>query len=134
MDILHCGGAQNMSGFVSELRYCLPENKKVIILFDRDEAGGNGLNSIIRKSRNSKKGKENSDENTYLKDNMYCLKLPRIDANNDADFLIEDYFKKDFKKAIAQSFLDNVDGTFNLLPNNLKNSVKEELFKNLHNL
>lgn len=133
MDILHCGGAQNMSGFVSELRYCLPENKKVIILFDRDEAGGNGLNSIIRKSRNSKKGKENSDENTYLKDNMYCLKLPRIDANNDADFLIEDYFKKDFKKAIAQSFLDNVDGTFNLLPNNLKNSVKEELFKNLHN-
>lgn len=64
---------------------------------------------------------------------MYCLKLPRTDDETDSDFLIEDYFKKDYKKSIAQTFLDNVDGTFNALPSNLKQSVKNELFKELPN-
>ena len=101
--------------------------------FDRDEAGGSGLNSIIRKNKNSKKGKQNSDIKTYHKNGMHCLKLPRTDDETDSDFLIEDYFKKDYKKSIAQTFLDNVDGTFNALPSNLKQSVKKELFKELPN-
>ena len=133
MDILHCGGAQNMLGFINELKHCIPQNKRIIILFDRDEAGGSGLNSIIRKNKNSKKGKQNSDNKTYHKNGMFCLKLPRTDTETDSDFLIEDYFKKDYKKSIAQMFLDNVDGTFNALPSNLKQSVKNELYKELPN-
>lgn len=132
VDMLHSGGASNMKWFVDEIQKCLPTDKQVIVLFDRDSAGGEGLNAVIRKNKNSKKGLHLEDHNTYQKGQFICLKLPRTPEYLNSEFVIEDYFDKSYKKNLAQTFLDNVDGTFNNLPNDLKKSVKEKLSKDIN--
>lgn len=131
VDMLHAGGASNMKWFIDEIQECLPSDKQVIVVFDRDSAGGDGLNSIIKKTPRSKKGQDVEDHNTYKKDQFFCLKLPRTPEYVNSEFVIEDYFAKSYKKSLAQTFLDNVDGTFNNLPNDLKKAVKERLSKDI---
>lgn len=131
VDMLHAGGASNMKWFIDEIRKCLPVDKQVIVIFDRDSAGGDGLNSIIKKTSKSKKGQQLEDHNTYQKEQFICFKLPRTPEYLNSEFVIEDYFSKSYKKDLAQAFLDNVDGTFNNLPNDLKKAVKERLSKDI---
>ena len=131
VDMLHAGGASNMKWFIDEIQECLPSDKQVIVVFDRDSAGGDGLNSIIKKTPRSKTGQNVEDHNTYKKDQFVCLKLPRTPEYVNSEFVIEDYFAKSYKKSLAQTFLDNVDGTFNNLPNDLKKAVKERLSKDI---
>lgn len=125
MDIIHCGGASGIKDTLDELTPSLPNDKKIIALFDRDEAGGSGMCSIINI------GRDRNDTVTYKRDNRYFLKLPKTEGHEYTDFVIEDYFKKDYKKSIAQTYLDNAGGVFNCLPKDLKDLVKKELSKNL---
>lgn len=124
VDFIHCGGAQNVCHMVNELKAIMPSDKKIIVVFDRDDAGGDGLKKII------KKGKDKKDKKTYKKDQFYYLKLPITDGYTKDSFVIEDYFSNDHKKKIALSKLANVNG-FNDIPKDLKQSVKEDLAKNL---
>lgn len=125
MDIIHCGGATCIKDTLIEISPCLPQGKKAIALFDRDEEGGKGIYSIINK------GKDRNDTSTYQRGDCYYLKLPKTTGHGRIDFVIEDYFTKQFKKDVAQSFLDNVDGEFNNFTKDLKQAIKDKLAKDL---
>lgn len=125
MDILHAGGAANVKGFIDELSSFIPSGKKVIVLFDRDQAGGEGMKANIGK------GASKDDKKTYLKNGYYFLKLPKLPGLSGADFVIEDYFPVSLKKSLAQATLDNALGDFNGFPSNVKESVKSGLARDL---
>lgn len=125
LDLLHCGGAANMKHTIAELMPCLPEKKKVIIIFDRDDAGGDNLKDMIGK------GRDQRDAKTYHRDQFYYFKLPKTKGYTFDTFVIEDYFSASLKKAIAQEKLDNAEGNFNGFPKDLKHQIKEQLAKDL---
>ena len=125
LDILHCGGAANVAHTIAELMPCLPERKKVIVVFDRDDEGGLGLKKLIGK------GKDKKDTKTYHRDQFYYFKLPKTSGYTFDTFVIEDYFSIALKKEIAQAKLDNVNGDFNGFPRDLKQQIKDQLAKDL---
>ena len=99
--------------------------KTVIALYDRDDAGGTELKKAIGK------GKDKNDNNTYKMKSVYYLKLPKTPRFGAPEFVIEDYFSKDFKKSVAQSFLDDTGEDFNSFPKDLKQKVKDKLGEDL---
>lgn len=128
IDILHAGGAGNVKSFMEELEKFIPNGKEIIVLFDRDQAGGEGLMAIINKG---KKGRANNDMKTYRKGTVSLLKLPIIQGFIGSDFVIEDYFSVALKKSIAQDELDNSNGDFSGFPNNIKEVLKRKLHGDL---
>lgn len=124
-DIIHCGGASNIQRTIDELKENFPDGKKVIALYDRDDAGGTELKKAIGK------GKDKNDSNTYRVGQVYYLKLPKVPRFGAPEFVIEDYFSKDYKKSVAQSFLDNSGEGFNSFPKDLKQKVKDKLGEDL---
>ena len=125
-DIIHCGGASNIQRTINELKENFPDGKKVIALYDRDDAGGTELKKAIGK------GKDKNDSNTYKMGPVYYLKLPKVPRFGAPEFVIEDYFSKDYKKSVAQSFLDNSGEDFNSFPKDLKQKVKDKLGEDLN--
>ncbi|QYS86100.1 toprim domain-containing protein [Flavobacterium oreochromis] len=126
IDILHFGGAANAKSFLDELLKSIPQNKEIIILFDRDDAGKDGMKSCIRFSR----GKAN--ENTYRKNNCFYLMLPKTVTHNGDDFLIEDYFPNNKKTDIASNLITSANGAFNNFPKDLKQKIKDELSRSIN--
>lgn len=129
IDILPFGGAGNAKGFIDELAKCLPNNKTIIVLFDRDEAGAGREKGGMKSCVNFKSGRAN--EKTYIKDNFIFLMLPKTNDHKGADFLIEDYFSVEKKNEIAKRCIENAEGAFNSFPKDLRQSIKDELGKNL---
>lgn len=125
VDMIHCGGAANMKHTIQELRECLPAQKKVIVVFDRDEAGGAALKDLTGK------GKDRIDTKTYHCGQFYYFKLPVTDDCESDIFVIEDYFSNERKREIAQAKLDSLDGSFNGFPKDLKQLIKEQLARDL---
>lgn len=107
-DFLSFGGTGNAKDFIEELRKNISENKKVIVLFDRDgdkgSGGVKGLKDCI--SPHPSDGGIN-DKNIYQEHNFYFLLLPKTrECNNEnTKFLIEDYFSKDCIKNYAKNFI-----------------------------
>jgi ABC-type cobalamin/Fe3+-siderophores transport system ATPase subunit len=129
IDILPFGGAGNAKEFIDELIKCVPIDKKVIVLFDRDEAGAGSQKGGMKSCINFTGGKENI--NTYNKGNCVFLMLPKSPIHKETDFLIEDYFLVDKKNEVANKFIENANGAFNSFPKDLKQNMKDELVKNL---
>lgn len=127
MDVLPFGGAANAKHFINELKPCVNSNKKVIVLFDRDESGGNGIKEVINK------GKDRDNTDTYIFDGWYYLKLPKTNDHTEHEFVIEDYFSRAKKRAVAKSIIDLSDGAFNCYPKELRQKIKESLEKDLYN-
>ena len=109
---------------VNELKAIMPSDKKIIVIFDRDDAGGEGLKSVIDV------GKDKRDTRTYKKDQFYYFKLPVTEGYTKDTFVIEDYFSNESRKRIALSKLDEVVG-FNDIPKDLKQKVKDDLAKKI---
>lgn len=124
--IIPMGGAANAEYFIEEFITFAGSDRKIIVIFDRDEAGATAL-----KKQGIKGGRNNI--NTYSKDNLYFLMLPKKIDHEHTDFVIEDYFTKEHKKRIAKEKLDCVSGCFNELPKDLKEITKEQLKKDLNN-
>ena len=120
-DILHCGGASNIQRTINEIRSSLPENKKIIALFDNDEAGRTELKKAIGK------GKDRSDTKTYKKDGIIYLKLPKLYSYGTQEFVIVDYFSESRMKSTIDAIIDNFDDTFNSIAKDLKQKVKDKL-------
>lgn len=120
-DILHCGGASNIQRTINEIRSSLSENKKIIALFDNDDAGRTELKKAIGK------GKDRTDTKTYKKDGIIYLKLPKSPGYGTKDFVIEDYFSENMMKNVIEAIIDNSDDTFNGIPKDLKQKVKDKL-------
>ncbi len=106
-DFLSFGGAGNAADFISELQPNISPNKKVIVLFDRDEAGvKDGLKKCINPMP-TVHGR--NDDNIYKKGNVYFLLLPKTQEHNEenTEFMIEDYFSKKCKLKIAVDFVNS---------------------------
>lgn len=103
-DFLSFGGTGNARDFIEELRKNISENKKVIVLFDRDEGGVNGLKNCI--SPHPSNGGKN-DDTLYKDNNFYYLLLPKTKecSQRDTNFMIEDYFSKECINNYAKTFI-----------------------------
>lgn len=103
-DFLSFGGTGNARDFIEELRKNISENKKVIVLFDRDEGGVNGLKNCIH-PHPSNGGK--NDDALYNDKNFYYLLLPKTKecSQKDINFMIEDYFSKECINNYAKIFI-----------------------------
>ena len=124
-DILHCGGAANIQKMISELIGNLPAGKKVVAIYDRDQAGADELKKAIGRGGNRR------ENTTYRCGLIYYIKLPKTIGYAENDFVIEDYFTEQYKKSIVQSYVNAMKTTLNSLPKDLRQSVKEALSKSL---
>nr|WP_321486216.1 DUF4268 domain-containing protein [uncultured Draconibacterium sp.] len=133
LQILPSGGSSSAKPLYDELRPTLAKDKKVIVLFDRDDAGKEGMKSfgVIWDNTSSKKGKE--DTTTYKTEiSTYCLMLPKTDDFESNEFLVEDYFLKETRnKFITESLTDIT--SFKEVPKDLRQCVKERFSKEFTN-
>lgn len=90
-------------------------------MFDNDDAGRTELKKAIGK------GKDRTDTKTYKKDGIIYLKLPKSPGYGTKDFVIEDYFSENMMKNVIEAIIDNSDDTFNGIPKDLKQKVKDKL-------
>ena len=123
INILPVGGATNAKCFIDEIKQEV-KDRTVIMLFDRDEAGANGLKNCIDHATRGR-----PDTNVYKVANVYYLMLPKLTVHTEMDFLIEDYLPIDLKKTIAHNITDQGQGFFNKYVKDLKEKLKEELAK-----
>ncbi len=122
VDFLHCGGALSVENTIDELKTFLPNDKKIIAIFDRDSTGLDGLKKVTGKTNIGKDSKK-----CFKNQNVCSLMLPVKARFTSSDFVIEDYFSEDLKKTLAQQELDNSTGEFNNLPGDIKKTVKKRL-------
>lgn len=123
INILPVGGARNAKCFIDEIKQEV-KDRIVIMLFDRDDAGANGLKDCVNQTDHGR-----IDLHTYKVGNIYYLMLPKLQVHTEIDFLIEDYLPIDLKKTIAHNITDQGQGFFNKYVKDLKEKLKEELAK-----
>ena len=113
-EFLSFNGTGNVYDFYSELQSYL-QNRKVIILLDRDQAGIKALGSFIKQKMDNNKWQEYmNDENVYYKDNLYIMLLPKTEkykAKEKVPFLIEDYFSEECRLKILNEKIEEEGST-----------------------
>jgi len=133
--ILRVGGTddENIKNLIEAIE--LKEGQKIIILVDRDDAGYKVYKKLFPVNQGgSFPAKKDILIKKYV-DNIYYLMIPhRNDPNNDGDFMIEDYFKKEKLKELAdkflqEEFLDKDSMSFGSFPN-IKEGIKQKLLPN----
>lgn len=124
-NIIPMGGAGNAKYLIDNLTSCVDSSKKIIIVFDRDEAGAKALKEFgITGGRSNLK--------TYIRNNYIYLMLPITDGHTAKDFVIEDYFSKEHKKRIAIDKIECLTGYFNEFPRDIKENTKAQLKSDLN--
>ena len=120
-DFLFMGGAgENAKQFIDKLSPYINEQRKVVVVFDRDDSGAEAMKKLgFTGNRN--------DYKTYKRGNWYFLMLPKTEGYSETDFTIEDYFSLDYKKTIAKQKIDESGGFFKKLPKDLRQNVKDTL-------
>ena len=120
-DFLFMGGAgENAKQFIEKIGQYILEQRKVIVVFDRDESGAEAMKKLGFTGNRE-------DYKTYKKGNWYYLMLPKTSKHYDVDFTIEDYFSIEYKKKIAQQKIEETGGYFKKLPRDLRQNVKDTL-------
>ncbi len=124
-DILHFGGTGNAPHFLSEIKSCLKENKTIIALFDRDDAGRDGMKNCCGRGDKMK-------DDVFYKDRVFFTMLPRIPEHpNSEDFIIEDYFHNSLKIKLLYQKVNDSHGLYAKVPTDLRGSMKNTLLSNL---
>ena len=124
-DILHFGETGNAPHFLSEIKSCLKENKTIIALFDRDDAGRDGMKNCCGRGDKMK-------DDVFYKDRVFFTMLPRIPEHpNSEDFIIEDYFHNSFKIKLLHQKVDDSHGLYAKVPTDLRGCMKNTLLSNL---
>ncbi|MGI5070688.1 AAA family ATPase [Treponema pectinovorum] len=92
VDFLNFNGTGNAESFLKNIRVCNP-NKKVIIFFDRDDAGKTAMANMSNQNKNSNNIK---NYNAFISDDgiTKCAFYPLTSEVSDGEFLLEDYFKE----------------------------------------
>jgi len=133
-DFMRVGGtdADNIKHVLD--KFSTEEDKKIIIMVDRDEAGYKVYKSLFP---TSSRAKQDIDFEKYNgKDNIFFLMIPPINpANVSSDFQIENYFQNTVVKNLAKNhidntFLDNV--AFSKFPN-VGKELKQKILKDYCN-
>lgn len=128
VDFLNANGAGNVKSFVDNLKEFVPATKKIIIFFDRDNAGKDGVQAITGISKNDERVSHYKD---IIQGNIITSFIPYKDGINDGDFLIEDYFSWDGTiKAIVEDVIPDRKHPIKMLPN-LPEKIKKELEKRI---
>ena len=123
INILPVGGSTNAKCFIREIKEEL-KDRKVLMIFDRDDAGKDGLKDCLDQGT-----EEKNDLHTYKIDNIYYLMLPKLTVHTAAEFLIEDYLPIELKKTLAHNIADQSQDFFNKYVKDFKETLKEELAK-----
>ena len=128
LDFLPFGGAQNACDYVKEIKSITSRDKKIIVIFDRDDEGQKGMKKCLP-TNTFEQGRENY--NTYLSvdNNIIYLMLPKTESHNYIDFVIEDYFSTSLKNEISQNKINEAAGIFNKYTKDFKQYIKDELAK-----
>ena len=92
VDFLNANGAGNVKSFIDNLKSFVPDSKKIIIFFDRDNAGKDGARAVTGISKDDERVAHYQD---IVQDNITTSFIPYKDGVTEGDFLIEDYFSWD---------------------------------------
>lgn len=126
-DLLRVGGTDpdNIKHLIDKFR--VDNDKKIIILVDRDNAGEVVYKSLFPESNTQKK---DIDFKNY-RENIVFLMIPPLDAaQNGSNFQIENYFGNDIIREIAKSYIDESytnNSSFTDLSNKIQDKVKLKL-------
>lgn len=128
VDFLNANGAGNVKSFIDNLKELINPLKKVIVFFDRDDAGMKGAASVAGISKNNEKIVHFQDIEL---DNLIVSFIPYGDGITSGDFLIEDYFSWDstLKKIFEELIPENKHPIKNLpnLPARMKAMIEDRL-------
>lgn len=120
-DILFMGGAgENAKQFIGKLRPHINEQRKVVVVFDRDASGAEAMDKLGFTGNRK-------DFKTYKIKNWYFTMLPKTTGHTETDFTIEDYFSLEYKKNVAITKIEESGGFFKKLPKDLRQNVKDTL-------
>lgn len=128
-DFLNANGAGNVKSFIDNLKSFVPDSKKIVVFFDRDNAGKDGVQAITGISKNDGRVAHYQD---IVQDNITTSFIPYKDGVTEGDFLIEDYFSwDDTIKAIVEDVIPDRKHPIKMLPN-LPDKIKKELEKRIN--
>ena len=129
VDFLNANGAGNVKSFIDNLKSFVPDSKKIIIFFDRDNAGKDGVRAVTGISKDDERVAHYQD---IVQDNITTSFIPYKDGVTEGDFLIEDYFSwDDTIKAIVEDVIPDRKHPIKMLPN-LPEKIKKELEKRIN--
>lgn len=129
VDFLNANGAGNVKSFIDNLKSFVPDSKKIIIFFDRDNAGKDGAKAVTGISKDDERVAHYQD---IVQDNITTSFIPYKNGVTDGDFLIEDYFSWDSTiKAIVEDVIPERKHPIKMLPN-LPDKIKKELEKRIN--
>lgn len=129
VDFLNANGAGNVKSFIDNLKSFVPDSKKIIIFFDRDNAGKDGAKAVTGISKDDERVAHYQD---IVQDNITTSFIPYKNGVTDGDFLIEDYFSwDDTIKAIVEDVIPDRKHPIKMLPN-LPDKIKKELEKRIN--
>lgn len=129
VDFLNANGAGNVKSFIDNLKSFVSNSKKIIIFFDRDNAGKDGVQAVTGVSKNDERVAHYQD---IVQDNITTSFVPYKNGVTDGDFLIEDYFSWDGTiKAIVEDVIPDRKHPIKMLPN-LPEKIKKELEKRIN--
>ena len=133
VDFLNANGAGNVKSFIDNLKELINPLKKVIVFFDRDDAGMKGAASVVGISKDDEKIVHFQDIEI---DNLIVSFIPYGDGITSGDFLIEDYFSWDstLKKIFEELIPENKHPIKNLpnLPARMKAMIEDRLSQFQH--
>lgn len=129
VDFLNANGAGNVKSFIDNLKSFVPDSKKIIIFFDRDNAGKDGAKAVTGISRDDERVVHYQD---IVQNNITTSFIPYKTGVTNGDFLIEDYFSWDSTiKAIVEDVIPERKHPIKMLPN-LPDKIKKELEKRIN--
>lgn len=129
VDFLNANGAGNVKSFIDNLKSFVPDSKKIIIFFDRDNAGKDGARAVTGISKDDERVAHYQD---IVQDNITTSFIPYKDGVTEGDFLIEDYFSwDDTIKVIVEDVIPDRKHPIKMLPN-LPDKIKKELEKRIN--
>lgn len=129
VDFLNANGAGNAKSFIDNLKAFVPNTKKIIVFFDRDNAGKDGAKAVTGISKDDERVAHYQD---IVQNNITTSFIPYKTGVTDGDFLIEDYFSWDSTiKEIVEDVIPERKHPIKMLPN-LPDKIKKELEKRIN--
>ena len=124
VDFMSAGGADNMQFFITDLLEVIPNSKKVIVFFDRDNEGQTGAATLLNLTTSDEAIAHYDD---VKQNNLTVSFIPYKTGVTGGDFLIEDYFSWDKTvKPMVDKAIENSHHPFKNLPK-LSSRIKKGL-------
>ena len=124
VDFMSAGGADNMQFFITDLLEVIPNSKKVIVFFDRDNEGQTGAATLLNLTTSDEAITHYDD---VKQNNLTVSFIPYKTGVTGGDFLIEDYFSWDKTvKPMVDKAIENSHHPFKNLPK-LSSRIKKGL-------